>query len=42
MGMISVGACVPLQALQTQFGTPDRIVEAAKEQLRPAHRPGKE
>jgi len=35
IGMNTFGASAPLKELQTKFGfTPDRIVEAAKEQLR--------
>jgi transketolase len=35
IGMKTFGASAPLKELQTKFGfTPDKIVEAAKEQLR--------
>jgi transketolase len=35
VGMKTFGASAPLKELQTKFGfTPERIVEAAKEQLR--------
>ena len=40
IGMNTFGASAPLKELQTKFGfTPDRIVEAAKEQVRLAREP---
>jgi transketolase len=43
IGMNTFGASAPLKELQTKFGfTPDRIVEAAKKQLRLAQGPGKD
>jgi transketolase len=39
IGMNTFGASAPLKELQTRFGfTPDRIVEAAREQLRLARK----
>jgi transketolase len=43
IGMNTFGASAPLKELQTKFGfTPDRVVEAAKKQLRLAQGPGKD
>jgi len=42
IGMDTFGASAPLKELQTKFGfTPDRIVEAAKEQVRLAREPNR-
>ncbi len=42
VGMNTFGASAPLKELQTKFGfTPERIVEAAKEQVRQSQQPNK-
>ena len=42
IGMNTFGASAPLKELQTKFGfTPERIVEAAKEQVRQSQQPNK-